>query len=387
MFVVLIFILLLVWAAVIWSIYSNFLVFYSNFSETENYHRAYYASISALERWELVTKQREPGYVWSGGFIMWIWTWSRGNWWSDSSLPWFSYFWDNNNETSIFWSINSLTKRIPATWNGDVESMLAYIDPNDPDNSSDNYNMMDYENAEIFLLYKDKSGGNPYKNNSTESIIPTKIEWQIRLPALLSGKFWNLDTSSVLYWQSNSLPKDDAIVDRQIRWYADDEPFTIYSTPSIDLTRKTVNKYEDSVFRESDINSVLEFDFKNNNLSPLNKDSRWKDSRLTVISQNEQFFESIYNLKNLFDYDNISNIQLRFSLLNLVQWLTQWKDEKQETHVYPFLEYFVDFGWTEVPDKYYTITAEWKYKDYNVDIVVKKPTIKETILWSFISIF
>jgi hypothetical protein len=38
------------------------MVFYSNFSETENYHKAYYASISALERAELVIKQRQPGY-------------------------------------------------------------------------------------------------------------------------------------------------------------------------------------------------------------------------------------------------------------------------------------------------------------------------------------
>ena len=54
MLAILIIILVLLWAAVVWSIYSNFLVFYSNFSESENYHRAYYASISALERWELV---------------------------------------------------------------------------------------------------------------------------------------------------------------------------------------------------------------------------------------------------------------------------------------------------------------------------------------------
>ena len=73
MLVILIVILILIWVAVVWSIYSNFMVFHSNFSETENYHRAYYSSISALERAELVTKQRQPGYEWSGGFILWTW--------------------------------------------------------------------------------------------------------------------------------------------------------------------------------------------------------------------------------------------------------------------------------------------------------------------------
>ena len=37
----LVIIVALIWAAVIGNIYSNFLVFYSNFAETENYNKAY----------------------------------------------------------------------------------------------------------------------------------------------------------------------------------------------------------------------------------------------------------------------------------------------------------------------------------------------------------
>jgi hypothetical protein len=36
------------------------LVFYQNFTETENYHKARYAAIAATERAELAIKQREP---------------------------------------------------------------------------------------------------------------------------------------------------------------------------------------------------------------------------------------------------------------------------------------------------------------------------------------
>ena len=158
MLVTLVIILLLIWAAVVWSIYSNFLVFYSNFSESENYHRAYYTSISALERWELVVKQRSPWYVWSGWFILWTWTGSINNygWWSDNNLTWFSYLWDNPSISTVFWTVESKTNRIPAISGWNVEWMLSTWD-------SVNYNMMDYEDAENFLLYIDESKDNPYK--------------------------------------------------------------------------------------------------------------------------------------------------------------------------------------------------------------------------------
>jgi hypothetical protein len=45
---------------VVGALYSGFLTFYNNFSETENYNKAYYAAIAALERSELVVKQHEP---------------------------------------------------------------------------------------------------------------------------------------------------------------------------------------------------------------------------------------------------------------------------------------------------------------------------------------
>jgi hypothetical protein len=71
-------------------------------------------------------------------------------------------------------------------------------------------------------------------------------------------------------------------------------------------------------------------------------------------------------------------VQLRFALLNLLEW--SWKNN------YPFLEYYADF-WKDVADKYYTINAEWNFKDFQVNTIIQKPTIKETILWSFTSIF
>ena len=212
MLIVLILVLLLVWSAVIWSIYSNFLVFYSNFRETEDYHKAYYASISALERWELVTRQHEPWYVGSGGFKMWIWTWSVNNttWWSDGSLSGFSYFWTNSGESTVFWTVNSRTKRIPAIWEWDVEEMFVTWDVK-------NYNMMDYENAEVFLLYYDDSK-RPYTWKDIMETFESPddfLTWIIRLPQAITEEFWDLDTAHALLGEGEALPKNDAIVDWQ----------------------------------------------------------------------------------------------------------------------------------------------------------------------------
>lgn len=393
MLVTLVIILLLIWAAVVWSIYSNFLVFYSNFSESENYHRAYYTSISALERWELVVKQRSPWYVWSGWFKMWTWMGSTNNlnWWLDSGLTWFSYLWDNPEISTVFWTVESKTTRIPAPWEWNIEWMLSAWD-------SSGYNMMDYENAENFLLYIDKSEDDPYKkvecssginNNDCRASKPEKIEWEIRLPKLLEEKwFGTLDESKALIWQDRwtNIPKDDPIVDWQIRWnYTDSNtvPFTVFSTSNINSGgRNTVDTNRDSVFRESDINNGLSFKFWNSK-TPFNRG--YLISWLTVVSQKANDISN-NKFEDIFENGKFSNVQLRFSLLNLLKGTTGNANDP-ESHIYPFLEYYVDFDGNEVPDRYYTITAEWNYADFQVNTIVKKPTTKETILWSFTSIF
>ena len=387
MLAILVLILVLIWAAVVWSIYSNFLVFYSNFSETENYHKWYYASISALERAELVTKQRQPWYVWSGGFVRWVWTGSQPDntdWWSDKSLSWFSYYWNDNGDTTVFRTINSRAKRIPAEWDWDVEWLLSADD-------SINYNMMDYENSEVFLLYYDESKWNPYVESSSliKSNIST-LEWKIRLPKFLSG-FGNLDDVNTSLMWSASLPKNDPIVDWQIRWNYKDSweieiyPFTIYSTEVVDVgwSSPLVREQRDTVFREKDINGCLkDYGFKyGNGRNPFKYCYwRWDHANPTIISKK---VDGILDTSWLiFNNSSVENLQIRFSLLNLLQW-NNWS----EKHIYPFLEYYVDFWWATVSDRYYTITAEWEYRDYNVDMIIRKPVVKQSVFWSFTSIF
>lgn len=396
MLLLLIIILVLIWAAVVWSIYSNFLVFYSNFSETENYHKAYYAAISALERGELVVKQRSPWFKW----FAWRyrnqntntkqWTWFNWSDWVITSD--FSYLSDNNKPSEIIRSVDSLAEnwRIPEIEKWNVEFLLRSTD-------SENYNMMWYEDAEVFLMYYDSSSDDPYTRNkctdnwSCGKSSPNEITWKIRLPQklLLSGDFTLLDTNSILVWTNNQLPKDDAIVDRQIRWkYTDTSKpiptvtYTMYSTQKTKNNNKDVDYHSDTIFRESDINNnSWSFMFSNswNPIQYTNINYHGKDWKATIISQ---FEETINNLKSftalLGPGSKSSENQLRFSLLNLV------KDHNLK--IYPFLEYYIDF-WTEVADRNYTINGKWSFWDFQVNIPRQKPTVKETVLWNFTSIF
>jgi hypothetical protein len=284
-------------------------------------------------------------------------------------------------------SVNSRTTKIPADKKWNVEFLLRSTD-------SENYNMMWYEDAEVFLFYYDDVNVNPYAKTSEKdctSSRPSSIKWRIRLPQKLlqSGDFKDLDTEAILVWTNNQLPKDDAIVDRQLRWTytitttEGDKPvpYTIYSTQKTENNNKTVSYEYDTIFRESDINNTWDFEFTNtwNPLKPKNPLYHWRQRPVTIISQGENTIRNLQWFQQLlWTVGRSSRNQLRFSLLNIV------RDKKLK--IYPFLEYQIDF-WTTVSDRYYTINGKWSFSDFEVNIPRQKPTVKETVLWNFTSIF
>lgn len=370
----LIIIVALIWAAVIGTIYSNFLVFYSNFAETENYHKAYYASIAALERAELVTKQRQPWYEnrwwWDGDNYP-----SNSRQWSDWPIETdFSYLsQDSHRNSRSYRDIKSLTEEIPYHWNWDVDRMLSA-------NDSNNYNMMNYNDSEIFLLYKDPiDNDNPYTKKGKQDMIKVKLNGiggEIRLPSYLRENFWELDTQHGLLWSTTDKETDDAIVDRQVSGkYGSTQlqPFTIFATQRTDGNH--IIPSEDTAIRESDLNETYKFIFG------WSKDPKaWRNNRnwtlispsANVINQ-ENFSQILYN-------DEFSQTQIRFSLLNHLK-TKNW-------NIYPFLEYRIAIkGTDKIPDKYYTINSEWRFWDYLVNLTIIKPTIKRSILKSFTTIF
>ena len=362
----LVLILLLIWAAVVGALYSNFIVFYKSFSETDSYNKAYYASIAALERWELVTKQREPGYVWSG---WWKWMTDINATYPDYSG--FSYL-VQSDDTSLLRDVNSRTNRVPREWEWDVDWMLATWDSVD-------YNKMDYENAEVFLLYVDNLAESPYKKKSCLNVwdcddVRVSISWQIRLPPKMRTTFWPLDTSKSRVYKigtNNAEKKNDEIVDWQIRWNYEWTQFTIFS----------MNKQycSDSVIKESDINETVDLSFWWEKKWQPNKNKR-ESNPVVVWSKADDISRSDLNSILKDGNENMySRLNLRLSLLNILQSVTSGM-------IYPYLEYYLNFD-NDVADKYFKINGEWKYKDYQVNIIMYKPTVKESVLWNFTAIF
>lgn len=376
MLLTLVVILILIWSAVVGSLYSNFLTFYQNFTESENYHKARYASIAAIERAELVIKQREPWYIWSWWWILWEY-WSTWYKKSDQIISGFSYLSNDEskeNKSTILRQINSRTNRIPFSGEWNVNKLLSTWD-------SVNYNMIDYDNSEIILLYYDnKQLEYPYKKVSCstdwqcDNSKIKSIDVSIRLPWFISSHvgLLNINKSLTIWWKEN-----DPIVDRQIKWNYDWEPFTVFAT-------QRYKTPADSAIREEDINNNFPIKFKERwnpiRRSPDNLDST---NTVTIISPKDT---EIKNLPGKFEklFEQSKLTELKLSLLNLLQW-TSWS-----WLVYPFLEYYVELDgvWGEaiLSDKYYTIKTEWNYWDYQVNTVMYKPTITESILRSFTTI-
>lgn len=380
MLLALVFILLLVWAAVVGSLYSNFIVFYKSFAEIDNYNKAYYASIAALERWELVTKQREPGYIGSG----W-WRWSVENRIDETINSDFSYL-VKSDDTNLLRDVNSRTNRVPRMWEWDVDWMLATWDSMD-------YNKMDYEDAEVFLLYIDRWNGSPYDKKSCSNASDCQnsqatIDWIIRLPPKMRAAFsegwlgkWDLDTDKSLLTEQWWI-KNDEIVDWQLRWNHNGTQFTIFARNKAIISGTQAQK--DSVIREADINDevVLHFWVPQSNQGDWQPNTKKStDSNLIIISSEE--FNWINNFSDILDpgggsMNQYSGLNLRLSLLNLLK--------SKSKMIYPYLEYYLAFT-NDVSDKYFRINGEWKYKDYQVNIIVHKPTVKESVLWNFTVIF
>lgn len=249
---------------------------------------------------------------------------------------------------------------------------------------------MDYENAEIFLLHYDESDGNPYKHDdvSIQKSEIQKVTVAIRLPPHVRNKFselsWNFynlkATEPLIAWWY----KDDALVDWQLKWTLNYDvslyaPFTIFATQNARWGWAADN---DSTVRESDLNNsswiVLNF-------YTVRNPKRNNDDYPTIISSKDNEIKGA-DFKTIFTDPATSDLQLKFSLLNLVLWGGSIAAR------YPFLEYYAEFepkpGVPDamLSDKYFTIKTEWNFWDYKVDTIIYKPTIVESILKSFTTI-
>ena len=181
---------------------------------------------------------------------------------------------------------------------------------------------------------------------------------------------------------------DDAIVDRGFRGRRLEgvspnqylNPFQILPTTSLQhYGNKRVIENQDSLLRKTKINTTAPLTWGNTR-SPFTISSL---TGLTVLSASEGAIKNL-TFTDILGNIKISNLLFRISLLNLLY--------SERKNIYPYLEYQFSFlnesgNPAVIADRFYTITSRGKYGDYEVKLIVKKPTIKESILGSFTVIF
>lgn len=367
MLIAFVIVLIITWVAILFSVYSIFTPFYQSFGDIVDYNVAYYWAISSVERGQLILKYRWPGFAWSGG---WLDTNTFGKS-SDVVLSGFTISLANKNW--MFRDISSRTKRIPNIWEWNVDIDLWSTD-------SMNYNKLDYRGVETFLLSVDTWGLDYYYNTGwsyREAYWWTSLSGQFRLPPkILSwfGNVWLCNTDIEICDPDWDGLYDDIVVDWSLKGYYNWNQFFVMPSESVARywSENTVQSW-DTTIRESNINVASNIIFGDS----YNIFNDWSDpDKQNVVSNDDTIAANTF--QDILSVANYSWLELKFALVNLLSSLSG--------NIYPFLEYFFTFD-QEVADRFYTIQWNGRKWDYDIKIIIKKPTFKETVAGSFTVVF
>lgn len=370
MLLIFVIVLIVTGLAILFSIYSIFIPFSDSFKDISDYNIAYYSAISSIERGGLVLKYRWPWFVWSGWWLGIANIFGKASDTLSGLKIWSTIY------NGLLRDINSRTYRIPNfwEWNVDIDFLMS--------GEALDYNKTDYRLIETFLLSIDNtSSGDYYKLtwSNREHYGWTSISWQFRLPPKIFSGFgkvcdsdeWDIDVCDPdLDWLY-----DDIIIDWSIKWYHNWVQFFLMPSQSVARygTERFIEDW-DTTIRESNINtwSLIVFWNNYNIFDPSNS----YPGTQNVVSNDTSISGKTF--KDIFEDSQFTWLQVKFAFVNFLRSLGG--------DIYPFLEYFFEFN-SPVADKFYTIKWIWRKGDYDIKIIVKKPTFKDTVAGSFTVIF
>jgi len=364
------FILLAIWIGILVSVYSIFFPFIKNLGEIGNYNTAYYGAISSVERGELALKYREPGFEGTGGYLTGELTWWPQSDMKPSNEEEFGFL--SNDPNGMRWTIKSRTTNIPNTGKGNVEYLVATDDSTD-------YNMLNYSSTEkIILSYDSTSDPQEYYTEieNIEYYTGDTLAWTLRLPPKVIAWFNNELLCNTCDLDEDRLG-DDVVVDRSLEGYKEWMYFKV--APYIDVLYYSWSSApggKDTAIRETIINKneAGNLNFGNNNFNPISK-SKQPTSHIAIANTpeniTETFIEMLWN--KVYTW-----LALNLWLINLLK--------TSNGNIYPFLEYQFTTS-APIADRFYTIQGNSRVGDYEVKVVVKKPTSQWSIAGSFTVIF
>ena len=397
-------IVIIISVAMLFAILSSFIPFSNAYWNIVQYSSAYYAAMSAVERWALAVRFSGPWFDWES----W-WKYSNNlNWYyntwhsSDNWLQKFVSYWDARR-TTLYWNVKSKVNSIPMKWQGDVDPAFTKWVLYD-------YNTLNYNSSILIPLwwvwyippgdYYSKSW--EYKRDTNYS----GFVWNFRLSPYLVEKmggnsdYAKLCTKHCPWSVDYTYDENLAIVDWVIKWKYDkgsteeekNIEVSILPSESIDVWISYYVYYDrDSVIRKKYIWQSSNQTSKwasvtfGNNKNPV-----WGQyiDNLNIMSRASEDLKKIgYGTFNdILTSPNFKSPYISFELVNNLwsewSWSSTWAH-----HLYPFLEYQFRTDKWYFSDRYYTIKWEWKVWKYDVRLQVKKPTIKDSSLWNFTIIF
>ena len=371
MFLVFTLVLLVVAIGILASVYSVFFPFMQNLWTVQQYHMAYYGAISSVERAELALRYRSPGFQGSGWFL-WIDSYGPP---SDTTPEILS-----GTDKWLLWNIWSRTTTIPSSGMGNTDPMLAASDSAD-------YNQLWYTYLETLILgYDNPPDVSHYYSWWTYiSYFNTgDITGVLRLPPKIHELFWETPWKLCDSVVGDCDPDgdgtyDDIAVSWSMEGFYQWVGFKIFPTISVFYySGMQIDEYKDNALRESIINdtgfinfdTAHDFTFINHgaNISKHNVVSAQANAIET-----KPFSNILSNVSNYYSWLRIS-----FGAANLFRTFTG--------AIYPYLEYQFHFP-QEIADRFYTIQGNGRVGEYDVQILLKKPTVQWTVGWDFTVIF
>lgn len=140
-----------------------------------------------------------------------------------------------------------------------------------------------------------------------------------------------------------------------------------------------VDEFKDNALRESLINATGTFAMTHT-FTPVNRGAQL--TKHTVVGQDADAIETISFSDILSNAsitsNNFSGLRLSFGAANLFRTFSN--------AIYPYLEYQFTFP-QAIADRFYTIQGNGRAGEYDVKILLKKPTVQGTVGGDFTVIF
>lgn len=366
--------MVVIWSGISVLLYSGFLPLLETSRTVQLHTTAYYGALGAIERAQLVTRYKKPGF--------------NGSWWRIGPNNIGPQSDGNNNDLWVLSrttshmrrAISSQTTQIPSTGSSNIPFVFA-------DPSSSNYHTLTYNTTEKILLSIDPTTNPETFYTPTTNTVqeigqgPTdEIQVAIRVNPFIYATWFNSPNFCFCDQDADGV-SNDALVQRAIWGDVDRQTYRITPRENTDTSQQPGIILEwDTFIREQQLSgnppeTSLLFDNSRNPLS-LGAESS-KIQYYILVSPVPSLSWNTYS--QLYQNSNLQNNYIELSLINRL--LTQDKE------IFPFLEYSMDFGERKVADRYYYIDGVGRAGEYEVRLRVQKPTTQETTTWNFTVLF